>query len=247
VATVLAIAAHPDDELFGAAYLAKLAAEGNDLYILCTTRGEGGEVGEPPVGPKSRLGEYRVVEMQGSGRALGAREVWFLDFVDPWMEIGGEALAIDAAPNVFVAALAEKIGALRPDVVVTHGSNGEYGHPQHVYTHRAVFAALGTLAPWRPDELLTWCANTGNADADRVVNQDDPADLEPDLAPWFDRKVAAAMAHRSQHAMFLRNNKTDDIANALRRTEAFKRWDTHTLPAVSDVIRPGGREVDKWR
>ena len=98
MATVLAIAAHPDDELFGAGYLAKLAAEGNDLYILCTTRGEGGEVGEPPVGPKSRLGEFRVVEMQGSGRALGAREVWFLDFVDPWMEIGGEALAIDAEP-----------------------------------------------------------------------------------------------------------------------------------------------------
>ena len=40
MATVLAIAAHPDDELFGAAYLAKLAAEGNDLYILCTVRVE---------------------------------------------------------------------------------------------------------------------------------------------------------------------------------------------------------------
>lgn len=247
MATVLAIAAHPDDELFGAAYLAKLAADGNDLYILCTTRGEGGEVGEPPVGPKSRLGEFREVEMLGSGRALGAREVWFLDFVDPWMEIGGEALAIDAEPDVFVAALAEKIGALLPQVVITHGSNGEYGHPQHVYTHRAAFAALGTLAPWRPSELLTWCANTGNADTDRVVNQDDPADLEPDVAPWFDRKVAAAMAHRSQHAMFLRNNKTDDIANALRRTEAFKRWNTDKLPAVSHLIRPGGREVDKWR
>jgi LmbE family N-acetylglucosaminyl deacetylase len=247
VATVLAIAAHPDDELFGAAYLAKLAAEGNDLYILCTTRGEGGEVGEPPVGPKSRLGEFREVEMLGSGRALGAREVWFLDFIDPWMEIGGEALAIDAEPDVFVTALAKKIGELRPQVVITHGSNGEYGHPQHVYTHRAVFAALGSLAPWQPDELLTWCANTGNAATDRVVNQDDPADLEPDIAPWFDRKVAAAMAHRSQHAMFLRNNKTDDLASALRRTEAFKRWATDSLPSVGDLVRPGGREVDKWR
>src|SRR5439155_21913920 len=159
VATILAISAHPDDELFGAGYLAKLAAEGNDLYILCTTRGEGGEVGEPPVGPKSRLGEFREVEMQASGRALGAREVWFLDFVDPWMEIGGEALAIDADPATFCAALASHIDAIRPDVIVTHGSNGEYGHPQHVYTHRAVRAALGLLAPYRPGELLSWCAN----------------------------------------------------------------------------------------
>ena len=49
MATVLTISAHPDDELFGAGYLAKLVAEGHDLYLLCTTRGEGGEVGEPPV------------------------------------------------------------------------------------------------------------------------------------------------------------------------------------------------------
>ena len=247
MATVLAIAAHPDDELFGAGYLAKLAAEGNDLYILCTTRGEGGEVGEPPVGPKSRLGEFRVVEMRESGRALGVRDVWFLDFVDPWMEIGGEALAIDAEPPEFVAALAERIGALRPDVVITHGTNGEYGHPQHVYTHRAVMAALGTLAPWRPAELLTWCANTGNAETDRLVNQDDPADIDIDISPWFDRKLAAAQAHKSQHAMFLRNNRTDDIADGLRRREAFRRWPTDSFPSVADVVRPGGREVDKWR
>jgi LmbE family N-acetylglucosaminyl deacetylase len=247
VATVLAIAAHPDDELFGAGYLAKLAAGGNDLYILCTTRGEGGEVGEPPVGPKSRLGEFREVEMRSSGQALGARDVWFLDFVDPWMEIGGEALAIDAEPPQFVAAIAERIAALQPDVVITHGSNGEYGHPQHVYTHRAVFAALGSLAPWQPGELLTWCANTGNAEADRVVNQDDPADIDLDVSPWFDRKLAAALAHQSQHAMFMRNNKTDDLANALRRREAFRRWPAVGFPAVADVVRPGGREVDKWR
>ena len=224
MATVLAIAAHPDDELFGAAYLAKLAAEGNDLYILCTTRGEGGEVGEPPVGPKERLGEYRVVEMRAAARALGAREVAFLDFVDPWMEIDGEARAIDASPETFRAAVAAHLERLRPDVVVTHGSNGEYGHPQHVYTHRTVRAAIESLGPWRPSELLTWCANTGANAADKVTNKDDPADFALDITPWFAVKLAAARAHRSQHAMFLRNNNVADIAEALRKEEAFRRW-----------------------
>ncbi|MCC7369615.1 MAG: PIG-L family deacetylase [Chloroflexi bacterium] len=247
MATVLAISAHPDDELFGAGYLAKLVSEGHDLYLLCTTRGEGGEVGEPPVGPKSRLGEYREVEMRGSAAALGARDVWFLDFVDPWMEIGGEALAIDAGPVEFCAALAERIGKLRPDVVLTHGSNGEYGHPQHIYTHRAVLAALGTLAPWTPSELLTWCANDGKGGVDRIVNEDDRADITLDISPWFDRKLAAANAHVSQHAMFVRNNKVTDIADALRRDEAFKRWPTGPFLAVSEIVRPGGREVDTWR
>ena len=116
-------------------------------------------------------------------------------------------------------------------------------------------AALGTLAPWRPNELLTWCANTGNAETDRVVNQDDPADFDLDVSPWFDRKLGAANAHVSQHAMFLRNNKTNDVANAIRRHEAFRRWPTDRLPvrrergaarrtrgrqvAVSDVRRAG--------
>ncbi len=247
MATVLAISAHPDDELFGAGYLAKLAAEGHDLYLLCTTRGEGGEVGEPPVGPKARLGEFREIEMQNSAAALGARGLWFLDFVDPWMEIGGEALAIDAAPGVFCAALAERIGALRPDIIVTHGSNGEYGHPQHVYTHRAVLAAIGTLAPWKPAELLTWCANTGDAEPDRVINQDDAADIALDVTPWFEQKLGAAAAHVSQHAMFLRNNSASALANTMRRHEAFKRWPLDRFPTVDEVVRPDGREVDTWR
>jgi LmbE family N-acetylglucosaminyl deacetylase len=247
VATILAISAHPDDELFGAGYLAKLATEGNDLYLLCTTRGEGGEVGEPPVGPKERLGEFREVEMRNAARALGARAVAFLDFIDPWMEIGGEALAIDAEPTEFCDALAEQIDAIRPDVVITHGSNGEYGHPQHMYTHRAVRAALGLLAPYHPSDLLTWCANDGSGTDDRLANRDDPADFTLDITPWFDRKLGAAQAHRSQHAMFLRNNRTDDIANALRRIEAFRRWPVDTFPAVAEVVRPGGSEVDRWR
>ena len=221
---MLSIAAHPDDELFGAGYLASLVSEGHDLVLLCTTRGEGGEVGEPPVGPKARLGEYREIEMRAAARALGAREVRFLDFVDPWMEIDGEARAIDATPDEFRDAIAAHLEAVRPDVVVTHGSNGEYGHPQHVYTHGAARAAIAALAPWRPGELLTWCANTGANAEDKLTNRDDPADFALDVSPWFEVKLAVARAHRSQHAMFLRNNKASDIADALRREEAFRRW-----------------------
>jgi LmbE family N-acetylglucosaminyl deacetylase len=224
VARVLSIAAHPDDELFGAGYLAKRVAEGDELHMLCTTRGEGGEVGEPPVAPKERLGEYREVEMRAAARALGAVDVQFLDFLDPWMEIDGVALPIDATPDEFRTAIASHLDRVRPEVVVTHGSNGEYGHPQHVYTHQTVRAAVAELSGWAPRELLTWCANTGaNAD-DRVTNQDDPADFALDVTPWFDVKLATARAHRSQHAMFTRNNKVADIADAIRRHEAFRRW-----------------------
>ncbi|MDP8924185.1 MAG: PIG-L family deacetylase [Chloroflexota bacterium] len=247
MARILAIAAHPDDEIFGAGYLASRVAAGDELFLLCTTRGEGGEVGEPPVGPKSRLGEYRVVEMRNAAAALGARGVDFLDFVDPWMEIGGEALAIEASPREFRDAIVPHLGRLRPDVVVTHGSNGEYGHPQHAYTHRVVRAALTALRPWQPSELLTWCANPGGDQDDRLVNRDDRADFVLDITPWFDRKLAVVAAHRSQQAMFLRNNRTDRLEDVVRRTEAFRRWPLPETLDLSEVERPGGREVDRWR
>jgi LmbE family N-acetylglucosaminyl deacetylase len=163
------------------------------------------------------------------------------------MEIGGEALAIDATPDAFCAALARYIDSLRPDTIITHGSNGEYGHPQHVYTHRAVRAALGTLAPWHPAEFLTWCANDGTAPNDRVINRDDPADFTVDITPWFERKLATVGSHVSQQAMFLRNNKATELASVIRKTEAFHRWPVDQYPSVADVIRPDGREVDKWR
>ncbi len=247
MARILAISAHPDDEIFGAGYLASRVAAGDELFLLCTTRGEGGEVGEPPVGPKSRLGELRVVEMRNAAAALGARDVQFLDFVDPWMEIGGEALAIDAGPREFRDAILPHLERLRPDVVVTHGSNGEYGHPQHAYTHRVVRAALSALRPWQPSELLTWCANPGGDQTDRLVNRDDPADVVLDVTPWFERKLAVVEAHVSQQAMFLRNNRTDRLADVVRRTEAFRRWPLPETLDLSEVERPGGREVDRWR
>src|SRR5215207_5775077 len=101
MARLLVIAAHPDDEGFAGGYIAKRAAEGDEVYILCTTRGEGGEVGDPPVGPKEQLGAFRVGEMERAGAALGAREVRFLDFEDPHMEIDGTAMPIDATLDEF--------------------------------------------------------------------------------------------------------------------------------------------------
>lgn len=51
---------------------------------------------------------------------------------------------------------------LHPDVIITYGTDGEYGHPQHIFTQQATFRALRNLAlgprglqPWRPQEVLT--------------------------------------------------------------------------------------------
>jgi N-acetylglucosamine malate deacetylase 2 len=235
LATVLAVSAHPDDDtLFAGGTLAKYSAEGHDVYTLCTTRGEGGEVGEPPVGPKERLGVLREAEARCAAQALGEREIFFLDFVDPHMEIDGEASPIAATLDEFAAAIAEHLARLQPDVVITHGSDGEYGHPQHRFTHQAVRAAIRLLTPWKPSQFVTWMACTPENAQERLTNTSDPATLTLDVRPWLDRKIAAATCHRSQHAMFVRNSKKPTVAEMVRPVEQLRVWpDDEYLPVPS--------------
>ena len=143
MASILAISAHPDDEsLFAGGTLAMFADRGHDVYILETTRGEGGEVGEPPLTTQEELGAYREQEARKAASLLGARDIYFLPFIDPFMEIDGIARPIDTPLEEFTKAIEEYIKRLQPDLIITHGSNGEYGHPQHIYTHRATRMAL---------------------------------------------------------------------------------------------------------
>lgn len=247
--TVLAISAHPDDESgFAGGLLAKYASEGHEVYILETTRGEGGEVGEPPVGPKSRLGEFRELEMRCAANALGAKDLHFLGFIDPSIEIGEPPKPVDASMEEFASAIAKRIDEIRPDILITHGSNGEYGHPQHIYTHQAVREALRKLNPWYPGEVLTWCANAGTNADDRLTNRDDPADFTLDLdgTNWYEMKVEAMMCHRSQHAMFLRNSQAPSVRDMVRKFEAYRRWPRDLFLALADGPA-AGPPSDDWR
>lgn len=231
---VLVIAAHPDDEaVFAGGMIAKYAAEGHDVSILLTTRGEGGEMGEPPLCPRDQLGIFREREAQAAGAALGAREVLFLPFCDPLVGPDDTLYHIDATLDDFSAAIAEIMRSRQPEVVITHGSGGEYGHPQHIFTHQAVFAALSRMREaegWRPRELLTWGAAYPEPEKARHINQNDPADIVLDVTPWLPQKIAALDAHRTQHGLFFRKNPGKTIADIPGRKESFHRWRALTQP-----------------
>lgn len=225
---VLAIAAHPDDETaFAGGTLAKHAAEGHDVAILFTTRGEGGERGEPPLCTAEELGQVREAEARAAAAALSAHNVLFLPFQDPLVGPDDTLYPINVSLEEFAEAIASVLLELRPDLILTHGSNGEYGHPQHVFTHQAVFAAIeqlrqiGTDHP--PQEVWTWNAHYPDAEKPRSINQDDPADLIIDVRPWLAQKVAAYAAHKTQHGLFFRNNPNKVLEDLPRRTESFRR------------------------
>ena len=226
MASILAISAHPDDEtLFAGGMLAMCAEKGHRATILETTRGEGGEVGEPPLTTRDDLGAFREQEVRKAAQILGVDDIHFLPFIDPYMEINGTPRRIDIPLEDFTSAIEEYIQRIRPDVIITHGSNGEYGHPQHIYTYQAARRALAN--GHREIAFMTWCAWYQPSERERILNRDDPADMVLDISPWLDTKIAAALCHRTQHAMFLRNTGTASVEDMVWKTESFRLWKGH--------------------
>ena len=223
MASILVVSAHPDDEtLFAGGTLAKYANQGHDVTILETTRGEGGEVGDPPLTTHENLGVWREQEARDAARALGVRDIFFLPYVDPYMEINGIARRIDIVLEEFAESIGDYVHKIRPDVIITHGSDGEYGHPQHIHTHQATRLALSNGYP--DIACMSWSAWYEHSGRERILNQHDSADIVNDITPWLDKKIAAALCHKTQHAMFLRNSGAPAVAEMIWKTESFHIW-----------------------
>lgn len=133
---LMAILAHPDDESLGVGgTLATYAAEGIETYLVTATRGERGWIGEPHAYPGPRaLGEIRERELRAAATVLGIRHLDILDYVDGELD--------RAEPLEVVAKLVGIVRRARPDVVITFGPEGAYGHPDHIAISQLTTAAL---------------------------------------------------------------------------------------------------------
>ena len=128
--------AHPDDESMGAgAIIAKYVAESVDVYLLCATRGERGWQGDEKDNPGLEgLGKIRTEELMNAAKVLGLREVNFLDYIDGDLDKANHAKAIHK--------IATHIRRIQPQVVVTFGPDGAYGHPDHIAISQLTSAAI---------------------------------------------------------------------------------------------------------
>jgi LmbE family N-acetylglucosaminyl deacetylase len=123
---LLAIFAHPDDESLGAgSTLAKYAAEGVEVHLICATKGERGWTGSEKDNPGlQKLGRLREKELHAAAQVLGIAQVYFLDYVDGDLDQAPQMEAIDK--------IAGLIREIRPQVVLSFGPDGIYGHPDHI-------------------------------------------------------------------------------------------------------------------
>ncbi|MGH3903993.1 MAG: N-acetyl-1-D-myo-inositol-2-amino-2-deoxy-alpha-D-glucopyranoside deacetylase [Pseudonocardiaceae bacterium] len=158
--------AHPDDEtLWTGGTIARYAAAGVQVTLLTCTLGEQGEVLPAELrglaaDRADQLGGYRVGELRAACAALGVTEQRFLGGLGRWRDSGmvsepGSRASVphDLDPRAFAAgnqaeqvqALVAVLAELRPQVVVSYGPDGGYGHPDHIRAHQVTMAAVAQV------------------------------------------------------------------------------------------------------
>ncbi len=195
VRRVAVVLAHPDDEVFCSGLICELVERGCRIKAICLTRGEGGPAGHCT---REELGEVRSEEMARACEELGVDELVFLGHLDPF----GDDLRCHA-PDVSKDDLAlQLLPCLEGiDLVVCHGSNGEYWHPGHMLVHEATGLAVDGMGN-DPPAWMTFQARRRKHPLPRMVNWGDPAYLELDVSRHEGRRLRALECHRSQLGFF---------------------------------------------
>ena len=106
---------------------------------MTATRGESGRFrGYRPDDPQHpgpvALANIREAELRAAASALGVSEVAILNYYDQNLD--------QANPSEVVAKIAGHIRRVQPDVVVTFGPDGAYGHPDHIAISQFTTAAI---------------------------------------------------------------------------------------------------------
>jgi LmbE family N-acetylglucosaminyl deacetylase len=157
---LLGVFAHPDDETFCAGgTFARYAKDGAEIMVVSATRGQAGQIRDASVGTRRTIGAVRENELRLACERLGVAQVRCWDYAD-----GGLA---DADYAGLVGDVVHVIREFRPQVVITFGPEGAYGHPDHIRISAAATAACiqagepafyadqlsGGLAPHQPGRL----------------------------------------------------------------------------------------------
>jgi LmbE family N-acetylglucosaminyl deacetylase len=123
---LLLILAHPDDEsLATGSTIAKYASEGIQVYLICATKGERGWTGDEKDNPgMTAVGQIRAEELRSAAETLGINKVYFLDYLDGDLDQANSAEAIGRIVTI--------IREIRPQIAITFGPDGVYGHPDHI-------------------------------------------------------------------------------------------------------------------
>jgi LmbE family N-acetylglucosaminyl deacetylase len=135
---ILGLFAHPDDEVFCVGgTIARCSEAGAVTGIASLTRGEAGQIRDSTSATRRTLGHVRVKELDDSITALGVDQVTCLDL--------GDGRLASTPLEWITATVRTLIEGFQPDVVVTFGPDGGFGHPDHIASCQATIEAVRTM------------------------------------------------------------------------------------------------------
>ena len=145
--------AHPDDESFGlGAAIPKWIDEGIEVFLICATNGDVGDVPEELRGKFPTIAELRLSELQCARQFLKFKEVFMLGYRDSGMPGSETSRHRDSLcyqwqhhPARVTAAVIDVMQRVKPQVVITFNRYGGYGHPDHIAIQRATVRAFECL------------------------------------------------------------------------------------------------------
>ena len=129
----MAVFAHPDDEAVTnvSAVLAKYARLGHDVYLVIATKGELGTNKHANIPAGDSLAQVRAGEALCTSEKLGIHPTILLG-------LGDGALAKDFTAQPLREKLDSTFRHYKPDVIITWGPDGGYGHIDHRTVHNVV-------------------------------------------------------------------------------------------------------------
>jgi len=220
MATLVFFHAHPDDEAIATGgTMARVAAEGHRVVLVCATKGELGEVAPGFLTDGESLTDRRVGEVRAAAEILGAQRVDFLGYRDSGMD--GEPTTKD--PECFaMAALdeaAQRLAAILRDedaeVLTVYDERGNYGHPDHIQVHRVGIRAAEMAGTPRVYEstmnrdFIVDLMKSRAAEMAHIEDAPDPEEMDlgmpasmitttVDVRDFVGQKRSAMVAHASQ-------------------------------------------------
>lgn len=142
--TALLLHAHPDDEVFANfGWAANLSSQGYAVVGAIATGGEASELHE--VASLENARARRIAKYEAVLELLGGRSWWWLDEAAGWVDAPSGPTVSGAAPQHLRVAVEHLISKTQPDIVLTVGSDGLTGHPDHVAIGTAVAAARNSV------------------------------------------------------------------------------------------------------
>ena len=157
--------------------MAKYAAEGVRVVLVCCTGGEAGDILNPRMdkpGIKERMSELRRAELETACAILGVEEIYWLGYRDsgmPGTDFNKDPKAFcNAPPEEAIEKLVRIIRKERPQVVLGYDESKGYEHPDHVKVYEWGTQAFHDAGdpdkypdagePWAPSKLYYFATFT---------------------------------------------------------------------------------------